>query len=195
MWGVTGGRLVDDSSSPDRVLPPRPAATSPFVVERAVRFVAVHAPVRPRARRAGVPQRIVVPRLGVDAPVTGIRAPGHVLLPPGDPQVLGWWRAGARPGAERGSAIIAGHTVHTGGGAFDDLEALRPGDRVTVRTTAGAVGYEVVRVRIYRKATLAHDSARVFSQTVPGRLVLVTCEDWNGSTYLSNAVVVATPLS
>jgi hypothetical protein len=28
---------------------------------------------------------------------------------------------------------------------------------------------------------------------VPGRLVLVTCEDWNGARYLSNVVVIATP--
>jgi hypothetical protein len=33
----------------------------------------------------------------------------------------------------------------------------------------------------------------VFAQDVPGRLVLVTCEDWDGSGYLSNAVVIATP--
>ena len=177
----------------------RQASAPPFVAERAVRFETVDPPgpsrTRPfHAHARGVPHRLVVPRLGVDAPVIGIRAPRHVLLPPADPQVLGWWRAGARPGSSRGSAIIAGHTVHTGGGAFDDLETLRPGDRVTVRTTAGATNYRVARVRVYRKATFAEESTRVFSQTVPGRLVLVTCEDWNGSTYLSNAVVVAKPV-
>jgi hypothetical protein len=31
----------------------------------------------------------------------------------------------------------------------------------------------------------------VFDQGVPGRLVLITCEDWNGSVYLSNEVVIA----
>lgn len=29
--------------------------------------------------------------------------------------------------------------------------------------------------------------------TTAGRLVLVTCEDWNGKEYLSNAVVIADP--
>lgn len=177
----------------------RQASAPPFVAERAVRFETVDPPGPSRTRpfhphARGVPHRLVVPRLGVDAPVIGIRAPRHVLLPPADPQVLGWWRAGARPGASRGSAIIAGHTVHTGGGAFDELETLRPGDRVTVRTTAGATYYRVARVSVYRKATFAEESRRVFSQIVPGRLVLVTCEDWNGSTYLSNAVVVAKPV-
>ncbi len=144
------------------------------------------APARP-----AVPTRLVVPALHVDAPVVPISAPGGVLLPPSDPQVLGWWRDGAEPGAATGSALLTGHTVHTGGGAFDDLETLRPGDAVQIQTRRGRLRYVVSTVRIYRKATLAHDAARLFSQTVPGRLVLVTCEDWNGSTYLSNAVVVA----
>jgi len=30
---------------------------------------------------------------------------------------------------------------------------------------------------------------------VPGRLVLITCEDWDGERYLSNVVVTATPVA
>ena len=60
-----------------------------------------------------------------------------------------------------------------------------------VRTAKGAIPYVVRGVTVYRKATLARDAARVFSQTVPGRLVLITCEDWNGSGYDSNAIVFA----
>jgi hypothetical protein len=37
------------------------------------------------------------------------------------------------------------------------------------------------------------DVPQLFSQSGPGRLVLVTCEDWNGEVYLRNRVVVATP--
>jgi LPXTG-site transpeptidase (sortase) family protein len=181
-----------------------PTVPTPYVVGPQTRFEAAEAPRPPRTVRpaptpgvtrtvSGVPERLVVPRLGVDAPVVGIEAPGGVLLPPDDPQTLGWWQHGAEPGAERGSALITGHTVSVGGGAFDDLETLVAGDRVRVRTAAGAVDYEVTGVSIYRKARLAEDAARVFSQTVPGRLVLITCEDWNGSAYLSNAVVFAEP--
>jgi LPXTG-site transpeptidase (sortase) family protein len=117
-----------------------------------------------------------------------------VLLPPGDPQTLGWWRDGAQPGAAQGGALITGHTVHTGGGAFDDLDTMRAGQAVRVRTSRGVIEYAVSSVTVYRKATLARDAARIFSQTVPGRLVLITCEDWNGSGYDSNAVVVADPV-
>jgi sortase (surface protein transpeptidase) len=77
---------------------------------------------------------------------------------------------------------------------MDDLETLRDGDRVTVETHQGDVDYRVHGVTVYRKATLAQDAARIFSQERPGRLVLITCEDWDGTRYLSNAVVVARPV-
>ena len=150
----------------------------------------ITSPARPRPD-PGVPLRLIVPSLHVDAPVIPIGAPGGVLLPPGDPQTLGWWSAGARPGEAMGGALITGHTVHTGGGAFDDLDTMDPGDIVRVRTPRGVLEYAVTEVTVYRKATLARDAERVFSQSVPGRLVLITCEDWNGTGYDSNAVVVA----
>lgn len=141
----------------------------------------------------GAPRRVVIPALAVDARVLPIKAPGGTLVPPSDPQQLGWWAAGAEPGAARGSALITGHTVHTGGGALDDLETLRSGDPVTVRTDKGRVRYVVERVHVYSKGSVAKHAERLFSQQVPGRLVLVTCEDWDGTGYLSNVVVVATP--
>jgi LPXTG-site transpeptidase (sortase) family protein len=200
--GVVLALVATDHPTPG---PAEPAAASgerpPFVVEPAVTFEQADssgAPVRPsgppRAHRAqGVPTRVVIPRLGVDVPVVGVDAPGGVLTPPSDPQVLGWWRSGAQPGAELGSALVTGHTVSSGGGALDDLETVRRGDAVAVRTTRGVVDYEVTGVSIYRKASLAEDAARVFSQSVPGRLALITCEDWDGTAYLSNVVVLAEP--
>jgi LPXTG-site transpeptidase (sortase) family protein len=197
--GVASARSGADVPASEGTSNGRQVSAAPFVVEPAVRLEKADGdgpPKRVRGAQAarGTPVRLVVPGLGVDAPVTGVSAPDGVLLPPSDPQVLGWWRDGALPGAARGSTLITGHTVSTGGGAFDDLETLRRGDRVRVRTTRGVLAYEVTGVTIYRKATLAEDAARVFSQSVPGRLVLITCEDWNGSTYLSNAVVFAEPL-
>ena len=149
---------------------------------------AVPAPARP-----GAPRRVVIPRLAVDAPVVPIRAPGGTLVPPSDPQQLGWWAGGARPGDARGSALVTGHTVHTGGGALDDLETLARGDAVRVRTAHRWIRYAVRSVRIYGKGSVARDASRLFSQRVPGRLVLITCEDWDGAQYLSNVVVTADP--
>lgn len=144
--------------------------------------------------RPGVPRRIVVPGLGVQAPVVPIVAVKRVLLPPSDPQTIGWWADGAKPGARTGSAVLTGHTVHSGGGAFDDLDRLRPGQPVAVVTAQGRTRYAVRDVTDYPKQTFAAHAAEVFDQEVPGRLVLITCENWNGTGYDSNTVVVAEPI-
>lgn len=142
----------------------------------------------------GAPRRVLIPALDIDAPVIPIGAPDDTLIPPTDPQRLGWWADGARPGEARGSALVTGHTVSSGGGALDNLERVDNGARVVVRTDAGRVVYRVDEVRIYSKGTVADDAERLFSQEVPGRLVLVTCEDWDGTRYLSNVVVTASPI-
>jgi LPXTG-site transpeptidase (sortase) family protein len=139
------------------------------------------------------PIRVSVPSLGVSARVLAIRARGGSLIPPSNPLLVGWWSDGARPGATKGSAVITGHTVHTGGGAFDDLDQLSAGDAVTVTTRRGTISYVVSSVTTYRKKALAKQAQQLFSQGVPGRLVLVTCADWDGTGYLSNAVVIANP--
>ena len=161
---------------------------APYVVEPEVVFAAADPEPDPAT---AAPTRLLVPQLRVDAPVVPIGVTDGVLLPPDDPQTLGWWDQGAMPGAVQGGALITGHTVHTGGGAFDDLETLDKGDLVRVRTLRGTIEYAVTGVTIYRKGRLARDAERVFSQTGPGRLVLITCEDWNGSGYDSNAIVFA----
>lgn len=148
----------------------------------------------PGRTRPGAPERVVIPALGVDAPVVPVRAPESTLTPPSDPQELGWWSDGAEPGARRGSVLVTGHTVHTGGGALDDLETLVRGDRVRVRTDHGWIAYRVSQVHTYSKGRIAEDAERLFSQRVPGRLVLITCEDWDGTAYLSNNVVTAEPV-
>ena len=134
-----------------------------------------------------------MPSLGIAAPIIPIGAPGGVLTPPSDPQTLGWWADGAKPGARLGSALVTGHTVHAGGGAMDDLERINDGDRVWMTTDRGRIGYDVDNVVVLGKGELAERAGRIFDQEVPGRLVLITCEDWNGVEYLSNVVVTATP--
>jgi len=152
-------------------------------------------PPAPAAATPGVrPEVVVVPALGVEAPVTPIRTVDGVLTPPPDPQQVGWWSGGARPGAGEGAAVMTGHTVHTGGGAFDDLETLSPGDRVLVRSGGEALAYRVGTVEVMGRDELARRSGEVFGPTGPGRLVLITCEDWDGTAYRSNVVVTAQPV-
>jgi LPXTG-site transpeptidase (sortase) family protein len=173
---------------------PRSQPTSPTAVAPATSSEAPAEPAR-AAWVPGAPRRLLIPALDVAAPVLPVRAPGGTLVPPSDPQQLGWWAGGARPGAARGSALVTGHTVHSGGGALDDLETLDRGDTVTVRTDHGRIRYAVTKVAVYSKGAVADHAEQLFSQDVPGRLVLVTCEDWDGARYLSNVVVVAEPVS
>ncbi|MEN8707702.1 MAG: class F sortase [Nocardioides marinisabuli] len=144
-------------------------------------------------RRPGDPRRLQVPALGIDAPVVPVGTRRDTLIPPTDPQQVGWWGEGAEPGAPTGRALLAGHTVNTGGGALDDLETLERGAVVVVAGDRGRARFEVVSVRTFGKGRLARQSERLFRQDGPGRLVLLTCEDWDGERYLSNVVVVARP--
>jgi LPXTG-site transpeptidase (sortase) family protein len=134
-----------------------------------------------------------IPRLGVVAAVLPVATRGEVLVPPSDPAELGWWAEGARPG-DPGRALVAGHTVNAGGGALDDLETLKRGDRVTVGSRGGSTRWVVESVEVLGKGEIALRAEQLFTQEGPSRLVLLTCEDWDGTRYLSNVVVTALPV-
>ncbi len=142
------------------------------------------------------PVRLVVPALKIRASILPIEVnQQQVLDPPADPSDVGWWQRSARPGAARGQTVLTGHTVHTGGGVMDNLGKLRRGQHVKVVTPKGAMIYKTTRVVTWSKAELAKRSVRLFGQKRDDlRLVLITCTDWNGSSYDSNVVVFADPL-
>lgn len=144
---------------------------------------------------AGAPRTVVVDSLAIDASVVPIELQGTSLDPPDDPGVLGWWSGGATAGASRGTALVTGHTVNAGGGAMDDLEQIRPGAEIRVRTDTGSIRYVAESVRVLDKDAIARQAPQLFSQQVAGRLVLVTCEDWDGTAYRSNVVVIARPVA
>ena len=171
-------------------------------VAASIPAVRVPAPAAPAASQEvagsaapGVrPDTVAVPSLDVRADVVPIPTVDGVLTPPDDPRAVGWWSGGSRPGAGAGAAVITGHTVHTGGGAFDDLEELTAGDRVLVTSGDTEVAYDVTSVEVLGRDELARESASIFARSGPGRLVLITCEDWDGTAYRSNVVVTARPV-
>lgn len=150
------------------------------------------ATARGAGRGPARPVAVVVPALGVDAALDPIGLQDGSLTPPADPTRVGWW--GARPGSPNGTAVLTGHTVHAGGGAFDELEDLRAGDEVSVRAAGSTLPYQVRSVRVLTREQLARRSSGLFDQSGSPRLALVTCEDWDGQAYRSNVVVVAVPL-
>ena len=146
---------------------------------------------------APAPTRLTLPG-SPDAEVVPVRVGrGGQLNVPADPDVLGWWRSGARPGAGQGSVVLVGHvdSAELGVGLFARLAETRRGDRVSVTDAAGDVhAYRVEARRSYPKASLP--AAEVFSQTVGERLVLLTCTgdyDRAAGGYPENLVVYAVP--
>jgi hypothetical protein len=121
----------------------------------------------PSSKPIGPPQRLVVPAIGLGAPVTPIEVnTAGVLDPPAAVDTVGWWQRSAEPG---------------------DTIRLRAGNRMAQ--------YRATRVVVYSRAELADNSRKLFGQdTGSGRLVLVTCTDWNGASYDNNVVVFARPV-
>lgn len=142
------------------------------------------------------PVRLDVPSLKVDAAVLPVAVSAErVLEPPADVRRVGWWDASARPGEGTGQTVLTGHSVHTGGGVLDSLGELRRGARIDVRTEEGDLRYRVSSVTVYDKEQVARRSSAIFGQDRgDGRLVVVSCTDWDGAVYQSNVVVVAEPV-
>ncbi len=180
---------ADTPTNPDPTIAPAPTPTGPTPTTKPGADLATE-----KLASAGRPLEVWVPRLKVRSPVVPISGQSGELVPPDDAQILGWWQEGRGAGAKKGSAVVTGHTVSTGGGAFDNLGRLTSGDRLRVRTSAGWITYAVERSRDYSVSALAKNAAEVFELGGEGRLVLITCSDFNGQVYLSNAVVFATPV-
>lgn len=162
-------------------------------------FLVPGGPSRPtpqyQALGPGDPLRIRLPTLKVTAPVVPIAMAERTLDPPRDYREVGWWNASAKPGDAQGQTVITGHTVHTGGASMNRLGELRRSDLVDVLTKRGTMRYVVTQVVVLSKSRLAERSQDIFGQDRGrGRLVLITCTDWNGHDYLRNIVVFAKPL-
>jgi hypothetical protein len=187
--GAAGG---EPSSAP----PAAPAATVPADATP----IARPAPpprrerVRSKALRAGLPARIRIPAIGVDARVIGLRLDrdGALEVPRswGD---VGWYVHSPRPG-EPGPAVMAGHVDSTSGPAvFYRLGALRPGATIQIARRDGtAVRFRVRRVERWPKAHFP--TRRVYATTLRPTLRLITCGggfDRDTGHYLDNTIVFA----
>lgn len=188
--GLFAGAVPEQASAPSTpeptFAPPTPVPSGGVEVNESL--------AGKRLASAGAPLEVTVQRLEVNAPVLPISGQSGELFPPDDPQVLGWWQEGAVVGAATGTAIVTGHTVSGGGGAFDHLKELVAGDQLSVRTAAGTIEYIVRESQDLPVAELARKAAAIFDQTGHGRLVLITCSDFDGRVYRSNSVVYASVL-
>jgi LPXTG-site transpeptidase (sortase) family protein len=177
-WGpLAGGDGIQARAKPSAPPEPTPTHTVPTLP-------------------AAAPARVRIPALKIDTRVVPVSlGDSRTLRPPRSATLVGWWSGGAKPGAPRGTVLIAGHTVHTGGGVLDELPRLREGALIQVRTANGLMTYRTTSVVRYGKGELAKHAERVFSQSVPARIAVITCDDWDGREYRANVVAYGEPVA
>jgi len=189
---VIGGLslVTTDDEEPAALAEPRSPGTHRTIKEPVTRLDEAPPVADPAA---GAPRVLTVPHLGITAAVRQIQVQGGILTPPADATEVGWDITTAEPGSAYGSTVITGHTVHTGGGAVNELDDLSMGDAVMVATSKGRIEYDVTDVVELTKQEMVRAIPKLYRREVPGRIVLITCTDWNGFEYLANTVVVAEP--
>ncbi|NEA81145.1 class F sortase, partial [Actinospica acidiphila] len=141
------------------------------------------------------PDRVRIPAIGVDAPLTGLglTPAGSLDVPPTDrPDLAGWYEAGTTPG-ERGSAIVAGHVDNEDGPAvFYSLGALRKGSTIEIARRDGSVAvFTVDAVEAYDAR--AFPDEKVYGAAGRPELRVITCGAGYSPTtgYRGNVVVYA----
>jgi hypothetical protein len=151
-------------------------------------------PAKRNAVKAPHPVRILIPAIGVNAPVEplGLSPRGRLAVPERF-SVTGWWRGGAAPGVP-GAAVIVGHLdSYRGPAVFYRLGALEVGDEITVVRSDGSA----VRFFVSKKATYPKDAfptGRVYGATRRPTLRLITCAgsfDYAVRHYEDNLIVFA----
>ncbi|MFE9774390.1 class F sortase [Streptomyces sp. NPDC005931] len=190
---LLGGREAppDDSRVPHA--PPAVSATVSGPATTAPSGTAAPA-VRPLPRSA--PTRLLIPKIKVDAPFTGLAIARSGQLeapPPHNTNLVGWHAAGVSPG-EAGTAIIAGHVdTATSPAVFARLDELKKGDRFQVARADGSTATFVVD-HAESFAKKAFPNERVYADTPRPEVRLITCAgayDRAARDYTENLVVFA----
>jgi LPXTG-site transpeptidase (sortase) family protein len=148
----------------------------------------------PKQINPGLPIRINIPAINVDAPVWsgGINSDGAMVSPNGPDDTV-WYNLGPRPG-EAGSAVMAGHYgnwKNGKGSVFDNLSKLKKGDSIFVKDEKGRIAIFIVReIRMYSSDA---DASDVFvSNDGKAHLNLITCDgvwDKTSKSYSKRLVV------
>lgn len=134
-------------------------------------------PPLPAVVHGALPTRLVIPKIGVNAPITdlGVTAEG-VMESPWGPSQVGWYRFSPTPG-QVGNAVFSGHRDWRTGvtAVFWRLGALVPGDSLEVRLADGRqIAYQVVFSMQVKPDTLPIEV--IVGQTYDEMITLITCE-------------------
>jgi len=152
--------------------------------------------------------RLVIPAIGVDAPVVvrGI-GPDGVMQVPDNARDVAWYDFTAHPGSG-GNIVFSGHVDFHGVGpaVFWDLGKLQPDDAIEVRLEDGAsYWYRVTEKGVYNALDAPVD--RIVGRTAVESVTIITCTGtFNRSTHqydkrlvvrgeIASATPAATPVA
>ena len=171
---------------------------------------ALHPSVRvtPLPATKPAPNRLVIPALGVRAPLVAAGAvgrPGSATLSiPADIHTVAWWDGDFSTGrhervplpGDPGVALVAGHvdSAAAGPGALYNLGHLQVGDVVRVTVLGRTTTWRVARPSELTPKTALPRA--LFRSTGPARLAIVTCGggfDAATGHYLDNVIVWMAP--
>jgi len=155
---------------------------------------AMSTPSDDEVERASPPVRIVIPAIGVVAPVTRLGLErDRTLEVPDSYTEAGWWSGGFKPG-QTGPAVIVGHVDSKSGPAvFANLRELQTGDSVHVFRADGSMVEFAVR-RIEEHAKKEFPTSQVYGETLDPELRLLTCTgefDDSSGHYDENVIIWA----
>jgi hypothetical protein len=154
-------------------------------------------PAAPSAAAAALPAPTSLTVAGTTINMTVLPvgvSPGGAMEIPEPFDQAGWYRFGPAPGADAGTAVIAGHIDTTSEQApFSQLMTLTAGTAIQVgRLDAPPLVYRVVSVGLMAKDRFDGDS--LFRRSGPHELKVVTCGGrWldEARDYSDNVIVTA----
>jgi len=158
-------------------------------------------PATPSAATEGYPPtRIVIPAIGLDAPV--VTTTWEIVDVGGEQQAV-WqvppmraagWHEGSAPLGVPGNTVLNGHNT-THGEVFRDLHLLQPGDRIVLYSGSLPFVYQVDEVLILPEAGQPLEvrlaNAQYIEPTQDERVTLVTCHPYGSLRY--RLIVIARP--
>jgi LPXTG-site transpeptidase (sortase) family protein len=139
------------------------------------------------------PVRILIPAIGVSAPIIPVGLNARTLQVPVSFSEAGWFTRGPEPG-EPGPAVIVGHVDSIDGpGVFFHLRALKEGDVIKVALKNGWTVRYLVSSHV---AAPKNDfpTKLVYGRTDKPTLRLITCDgqfDTSTGHYVDNYIVFA----
>lgn len=143
----------------------------------------------PVAEPVELSQHLVIPRLGLDAPIVTVGFAGWQWDMSMLRDRIGHLEGTSLPG-QPGNIVLAGHvTLYEGGwGPFARLSSLEVGDKVFVVRSNHMLVFQVTETRLVTPVDVS-----VVFPTPDRRLTLITCSDWSEAEngYLRRHIVVA----